>query len=108
VLRFHLDENVDVAIAKGLRLRGIDVTTPGDVGLLSADDGNHLSFAATEERVLVTHDDDFLILASLGASHSGIAYCHPKSRSTGELVRYLDIVAQCLTAEEMIGRVEFL
>ena len=30
VIRYHLDENVDHAVAHGLRLRGLDVTTTTD------------------------------------------------------------------------------
>lgn len=37
-IRFHLDENVDSAIADGLRRRGVDVTMPNDVGLIGASD----------------------------------------------------------------------
>jgi hypothetical protein len=35
-IRFHLDENVDRAIALGLRRRAIDVTTTKDAGLCRA------------------------------------------------------------------------
>lgn len=37
-MRFHLDEHVDHAIARGLRNRGIEVTTATDAGLLGASD----------------------------------------------------------------------
>ena len=33
-IRFHLDESVNNAIANGLRLRGLDVTTSNEVGLV--------------------------------------------------------------------------
>ena len=36
-IRFHLDEHCDPAIAAGLRLHGVDVTTTADAGLISAD-----------------------------------------------------------------------
>lgn len=32
-IRFHMDENVNTAIADGLRRRGIDVTTTAKAGL---------------------------------------------------------------------------
>ena len=53
-IRYHLDENVNHAIAHGLRLRGIDVTTATDAELLRATDEEHLAFAARTGRVLVT------------------------------------------------------
>ena len=59
-IRFHLDESVNNAIATGLRRRGLDVTTSNDVGLVSSTDEQHLEHATNADRVLVTHDDDFL------------------------------------------------
>lgn len=108
MLRFHLDENVDPAIAHGLRNRGIDVTTSGEIGLLSADDDVHLRVGQTEGRVIVTHDEDFLKLAAAGVSHAGIAYCHIEARTIGEIVRYLDLMADYLGPEDMQNRVEFI
>ncbi len=57
-IRFHLDEDVDPAIAAGLRRRGIDVTTSPAVGLLGARDPIQLAYARAEGRVFFTHDDD--------------------------------------------------
>ena len=108
VIRFHLDENVDGAISRGLRDRGFDVTMPADVGLLEADDAEHMAFAAAEGRVLFTHDADFLRLHAAGTPHAGIVYCHRLSRTVGEIVRGLLLVAACLDAEEFRNHVEFL
>ena len=41
-IRFHLDEHCDPAIAAGLRLHGVDVTTTPDVDLLGAEDEEHI------------------------------------------------------------------
>ena len=60
MIRFHLDENVHHGVARGLRLRGIDVTTTTDSGLVEATDEGQFQFAVGEGRVLVTHDADFL------------------------------------------------
>jgi hypothetical protein len=37
-IRFHLDESVTVAVAAGLRLRELDVTTSSEASLLSTAD----------------------------------------------------------------------
>jgi predicted nuclease of predicted toxin-antitoxin system len=108
VIRFHLDENVDGAVARGLRDRGFDVTMPTEIGLREAEDARHLAFARSEERVLFTHDADFLRLHAGGMPHAGIVYCHPLSRSIGEIVRGLLMIAACLNAEEFRNHVEFL
>lgn len=84
-IRFHLDENVDPAVAIGLRRRGVDVTTTQEIGLIRASDEKQLEFALTDGRTLVTHDEDFLALTNSGLAHAGIAYCHPELRSIGKL-----------------------
>ncbi len=37
-IKYHLDENVSHAIANGLKIRGIDVTTSSEKGLIGASD----------------------------------------------------------------------
>jgi hypothetical protein len=107
-IRFHLDENVDPAVADGLRRRGVDVTTTQQVGLMHASDEIQLEFALSEARILVSHDEDFLILAKQGAEHAGIAYCHPQLRSIGEIIAALMLIRDCLTSDEMKNHIEFL
>jgi hypothetical protein len=51
-------------------------------------------------------DDDKLL--EVLSTHNGIAYCAPESRSIGEIVRYLCLMHDCMTDEEMRGRIEFL
>jgi predicted nuclease of predicted toxin-antitoxin system len=71
-IRFHLDENVSNAIAEGLRRRGIDVTTTPETGLVAASDAEQVAFALSQNRVIFTHDDDFVVLHQSGVTHSGI------------------------------------
>lgn len=108
MIRFRLDENIDGAIARALRDRGIDATTAGQAGLLSASDEEHLAFALAEHRVLVTHDADFLRLHASGMAHAGIAFCHAEARTIGQIVRSLVLIHECLTEAEMEGRVRWL
>ncbi|MGH2536746.1 MAG: DUF5615 family PIN-like protein [Candidatus Promineifilaceae bacterium] len=107
-VRFHLDENVDPVIANALRRYGADVTTTAEAGLRGHDDEAQLAFAKREARVIVTHDDDFLRLASGDQDHLGIAYCQLQARSTGDLIRGLLLIFEVLSAEEMRGHVEYL
>ncbi len=106
-IRFHLDEPVDPAIARALRKHGIDVTTTQEVGLRTQTDAEQLAFVRHEQRVLVTHDSDFLRIAGRTADHAGIAYCHPTARSIGEIIHRLILIYEVLTAEEIAGRVEY-
>lgn len=56
VLRYYLDEHIDPAISKGLRMRGIDVLTTEEAGRAhqGLTDSDQLAYAAAQERVLVT------------------------------------------------------
>lgn len=107
-IRFHLDENVASAIADGLRRRGVEVTMPSEVGLIGAADDAHIAFAVAQERVIFTHDDDFLTLARSGVEHCGVVYCHQQARTIGQILGGLLLISDCLTAEEMRNHVELL
>ncbi len=107
-IQFHLDENVDPAIADGLRRRGISVTTTRDAGLVGARDEVQLAFVVREQRVLVTHDDDFLKMAQRNGKHWGIAYCHSQSRSIGQILSGLLLIHDCLDRDQMREHIEFL
>lgn len=107
-IRFHLDENVSNAIADGLRRRGIDVTTTPEEGLIAASDEVQITFALSQSRVFVTHDDDFLGLHRSGMEHTGIAYCDQNRRSIGETLRSLILIWEALEVEDMHNQLEFL
>lgn len=107
-IRFHLDENINPVDAIALRRYGIDVTTTIDANLRSSPDETQLAYAQRENRVVVTHDDDFLRLASRTSEHSGVAYCHKEARSIGEIITGLRLIYEVLTPDEIRGRVEYL
>jgi predicted nuclease of predicted toxin-antitoxin system len=107
-IRFHLDENVNHAIADGLRRRKIDVTTTPEAGLISSSDEEQLRFAHSQGRVIFTQDSDFLKLHNSGFQHCGVAYCVKGSRSIGEILQGLILIWEVLEAEEIVGKVEFL
>ena len=71
-IKFYLDESVSNAIGFGLHRRGIDVTTTSEVGLIGASDREQITFATSEHRILITHDDDFVVLHRRGVTHAGI------------------------------------
>ena len=108
-IRLHLDESVSLRIVRALRDRNIDVTTLADVGLLSASDEQHLSYAYSDNRVVVAHDDDYIRLPhSQGVEHSGIVYCHQSKYSVGQLLQHLSLLHACYDEADMIGRLEYL
>ncbi|HSN75908.1 MAG TPA: DUF5615 family PIN-like protein [Anaerolineae bacterium] len=108
LIRFHLDENVNLAIASGLRRRGIDVTTSKEAGLVGATDDQQLNFAWREGRVLVTQDTDFLVIAAQAEQHAGIAFARKGSRSVRKMSEQLELIHAAMSVEEMIGHIEYL
>jgi len=107
-IRYHLDESVSHAVAIGLRQRGVEVTTATDAGLVGASDPKHLEYARSENRVAVSHDSDFLRLHAKGVSHAGIAYCHQRNRSIGQIVNSLTLLWRIKDAEDLKDVVTFL
>lgn len=108
IITFHLDENVNGAIAEGLRRRSIDVTTAADAGLIGAIDSEHVAFALRQDRVIFTHDADFLMLHQQGVEHAGIVYSRPGRRSIGEIVRTLIRIWESQTPSSMYRHLEFI
>ena len=107
MIRFHLDQHVSNAIARGLRVRGADVTTTAAAGLQDAPDDEQLAYMLDADREIFTQDEDFLRIHSSGQDHPGIIYAKQGTRSTGEIIRFLKLVNDCLDSEDMRGRVEY-
>jgi len=107
-LRFHLDENVAFAVAQGLRLHKIDVTTTPEAGLRGATDERQVEFARSAGRVIFTQDDDFLKLHAAGVPHPGIVFCEQNRRSIGEIIWWLRFIWEALEASDMQSQVEFI
>jgi predicted nuclease of predicted toxin-antitoxin system len=70
-IRFHLDEHCDPAIAAGLRLHGVDVTTTPEARLLGAGDEEHIAYCMATARVVFTQDQDFLRPHATRMEHRG-------------------------------------
>jgi hypothetical protein len=107
-LKFHLDESVDHAVARGLSQRGVDVTATNDAGLIGASDEVQLAHATSAGRALVTHDHGFMKLAAASSEHMGIAYCPPGHKSIGQIILRLVDLWRTVSSDEMRGRVEYL
>ncbi len=107
-IRFHCDEHIDPAVVSGLRRRGVDVTTAAEAGLLGATDEQHLDYARTQQRMIITKDTDFLRLNAHGEIHHGIAYCKQGTRTIGQMLVSLIHIYEDLAPEEVAGRVIYI
>lgn len=111
-IRIYTDESVDIAIAEGLKRRGVDAFSARDAGKLGLADEEQLIFANEQKAIIFTHDTDFLRIAAQwiddGKRHPGVIYCHQKSYTIGKCIRRLRILTTILTSEDMINHIEFL
>jgi predicted nuclease of predicted toxin-antitoxin system len=106
-LRIYFDESANVAIAEGLKRRGIFSITAKDLGKLGLSDEEQLETAVSNKAVIFTHDADFLRIASK-MNHFGIIYVNRKKLSIGDCVRKLKVIAETRSQEQMCNKVIFL
>ena len=107
-IKFHLDENVSNAIANGLRIRGIDVTTTPEQKLIATTDEDQLKFSMSQERAIFTQDIGFLRMNQQVIQHSGIIYCPQQTKSIGQIIQGIVLIWELLTPEEMTDHMEYL
>ena len=63
-IRIYTDESASVAIAEGLKRRGVDAFSARDAGNLGLTDEEQLIYANKEKLTIFTHDTDFLQIAA--------------------------------------------
>ena len=108
-IRIYTDESVNVAIAEGLKRRGVTAWSAREVGNLGFTDREQLEYAIKERVVIFTHDDDFLsMVAKSDQEHYGVVYVHQQKLSVGECIRRLKNLAETRSVKDMKNRIEFL
>ncbi len=105
--KFYLDEHISNDVVDQLRNRGIDVLATPEAGRKGKSDELNMEWALHEQRVIVTFDSDYIALHNAGKPHAGIAYFTEQAR-IGYIVNCLEIMHVAYTADEMIGRLEYL
>ena len=108
MLRYYFDEHVDPDIAEQLRKRGIDVLTTQEAGRANQkfDDPDQLAYATSLERVIVTKDHRFEVLAYTQRPHPGIIRLQ-KDDSLGRYIEFLETIALALEPEEVANRLTY-
>ena len=85
------DENISPDVVAALRRRGVDVTTALDLGLGGASDAALLDRAASERRVILTHDADCgLLTIRLGIPYFGVVFLRPGHISSAVVLGVID------------------
>jgi hypothetical protein len=85
----------------------VDCTSSPSQGLLGASDEKQLAFATSQKRVLITADDDFLVIASRQPDHAGIIYWF-QDRHFGQLVRDLHALTFEVRPDDLRGQIRFI
>lgn len=108
----YMDEQVQSAITRGLRRRGVDVLTVQEDGFRHADDEAILDRAMALSRVVFSRDEDFLAHAAhrqaAGIPFAGVVYAHPLPALIGQCVNDLELIASVYDPVDMANRVEYL
>ena len=114
MLRLAADEDFDRRIVTGVRRRlpNVDILRAQDAGLRGADDPAVLEWAASENRVLLTHDVNTLIESAYervaGGSHLPGVIAVPQEMAIGAAIEDVLLYVQCSLEEELRGQVRFL
>ncbi|WP_233749026.1 DUF5615 family PIN-like protein [Leptodesmis sichuanensis] len=108
----YMDENVPLAITKGLRSRQVDVLTVQEDSLTSYPDPVVFDRAVQLNRVVFSMDQDFLVEANhhqqLGATFPGVIFARQGRVSIGICVAELELVAKLGKPEEFANQVWYL
>lgn len=113
-IRFYFDEDaMDADLVHALRIRGVDVTSALEQGMIRRLDIDHLEFATSQGRVLYSFnvgDFQYLHYESLtqGKHHSGIVLGQQQRYALGEQMRRLLNIVARISAEEMKDNLVYL
>jgi len=113
VLRLVSDENFDGDILRGLFRRNpmIDVVRVQDCGLMSANDPEVLAWAASEGRIVLSHDRTTLPAFAYdrvrAAEPMPGVFAISDSMGIGQAVEEILLAAECLSADECKNLVRF-
>lgn len=83
-MKLYSDTHIPKQVAIQLRQHEIDIIRCEEVGMSTASDEEHWQYAQDQKRIILTHDDDFLTLASQAwlndEQFSGVIYGSPQTQ----------------------------
>jgi Domain of unknown function (DUF5615) len=113
-VRLLTDENFNGAILRGLirRLPELDIVRVQDVGLMNTDDAAILEWAASEGRILLTHDVATIAMyaykrVSQGIPMPGVVEVIATA-PIGQIIEDLELLISCSQPREYEGQVIFI
>ncbi|HXG21731.1 MAG TPA: DUF5615 family PIN-like protein [Methylomirabilota bacterium] len=114
MLRFVADEDFTRAIVRGVcRARStIDIVRVQDVGLRTQEDAVVLNWAATEGRIVLTHDVQTMPAYAYERVRNGLpmpgVFVVPQNEAIGRIIEDLILLAECSKDDEWEGQVQYL
>ena len=114
MLRQLIDQDFNHHILRGLtaRIPDLDAMTARHAGLSRASDPDLLAWAASEGRVLVTHDKktmpDHAAERLAGGERVAGVLIIPRRLSITEVIDELEIVVECSEADDWEGVIKYL
>ena len=107
MIRLYLDEDsMRRSLVRALRVRGVDLITALDVGMIERKDVEHLDYATEQGRVLCSFNvGDYYRLhtdyVAQGKPHAGIILMRQQFYSVGEQMRRILKLMASRSADEM-------
>lgn len=114
MLRLLIDQDFNHHVLRGLtaRIPALDAVTARQAGLSNAPDPDLLAWAASEDRLLVTHDkktmpDHAADRLARGECIAGVLIVPRRLRIT-EVIDDLEIIVECSEADDWEGVIKYL
>ena len=103
-LKFYLDTHIAKAVAYQLKQHNIEVIRCEEVNMAAASDEAHLTYANDNGCIMVTQDDDFLILAARwqaqGKQHQGLFFVPPHLQGSAQISHIVEQIQFFVEAEQ--------
>ena len=112
MLKIYTDENVETAVADGLKRRNVNAVSTIEANNLGLGDEQQLEYAVRIGASFFTYDNDFFEISKMWADnkkqHFGIFYAHPLNITIGECIRKLKEYAELFNEEDVKNQIIFL
>ena len=108
----YADVHVPGPVMLQLRRRGVDLLAATEEGTHTLIDAELLVVSTTAQRVMVTQDIRFRVLAEqwqrTGQTFSGLVFAHQRYVSFGQMISDLELIAKATDSSYWANRIEQL
>ena len=107
MISIQCDENVKRAILNGLKARAIIAYSVEEENLKGASDEKIFEYCISNNRVLLTNDDDFFRLANK-SNHSGIIFIKTQFAAIGDIIMSIVKLADTRSEKDFENAIFFV